>query len=116
MLREKDMHIRNYLAALEFVNQERARRDLRPIERLERGLPRDPKRCAIARSIPGVTVTAFLHERKRRTRPLPKQVLAFVAAFDAGGSARGQAEHGDLDPANLVEDGIEDDKGCLVPA
>lgn len=106
------MHIRNYLAALEFVNQERERRGISPIERLEPGMPADPMQCAIARSIPGVSVTDGIHDPERGTRKLPSDVLAFVASFDAGGWPRG----GELDPADLVNGGIEDDKGCLVPA
>jgi hypothetical protein len=37
-------------------------------------------------------------------------VARFVGAFDFEGSVRGG------DPAVLVEGGIDDDKGCLVPA
>lgn len=106
------MHIRNYLAALEFVNQERERRGLSPIERIEPGVPVNTNQCAIARSIPGVSVTNVLHDPERGTQALPREVLAFVASFDAG-VLRRRAE---LDPADLVEGGIEDDKGCLVPA
>jgi hypothetical protein len=43
-------------------------------------------------------------------------VSAFVSSFDVGGWTRGPVGSAELDPACLVEGGIEDDKGCLVPA
>ena len=75
-------------------------------------MPAHPEQCAIARSIPGAHVTGVLRDLERGTlKFLPADVFAFVASFDAGGF-RGR----ELDPADLVQGGIEDDKGCLVPA
>jgi len=106
------MHIKSYLATLELVNHERVALGLAPIERLPQGQPRDPMDCAIARAVPGSVVDG-IHIKPPSSalqRRLPPEVRKFVAAFDRG-ARRGAAA---LDPALLVEGGIDDDKGCLV--
>jgi hypothetical protein len=104
------MHIREYLAALELANDERARMDLPALDHLPAGTPRDPLRCAIANAVPGAKVTSFL-TREGKVRRLSRDVLRFVQAFDRRSSATGAVE-----PGALVDGGIEDDKGCLVGA
>jgi hypothetical protein len=104
------MHIRPYLATLAFVNRERARIGLPALERLPEGRPGDPRDCVIARTLPGALVAGMLAVPGQPPRVLPPEVARFVACFDSEGSLRGG------DPAVLVDGGIDDDKGCLVPA
>src|SRR4249919_3946420 len=106
------MHIQNYLATLEFVNRERAARGLAPLDHLPAGRPGAMTDCVIARAIPGARVGAKTFDAgKGPHQALPGKVKTFVHAFDwENGPA-----HGERDPASLVEGGIDDDKGCLVP-
>jgi len=102
------MHIRDYLAVLELVNEERLRMGLPELERLPSGIPRNSRGCVIANAIPGARVGSerILGSTMRR---MSREVRSFVAEFDRNhGSA--------VDPGALVEGGIEDDKGCLVLA
>lgn len=101
------MHIRDYLAALELVNEERRKLGLAALDHLPGGVPGDARRCVIANAIPGSLVGRDRIAGSARRR-LPRDVRAFVAAFDRSG--RGGA----VDPGSLVQGGIEDDKGCLV--
>ena len=107
------MHIRAYLAALEFVNEERAARGLAPLDRLPEGLPGIAADCVIARALPGSRVGAnTFDDRATDTRKvLPREVSRFVRAFD-GESMPFRT----CDPATLVDGGIDDEKGALVPA
>jgi hypothetical protein len=104
------MHIRHYLAALKFVNRERRRLDLAALDRLPEGRPGDPHDCVIARTLPGATVARHLQVPGHAARLLPGPVFQFVCEFDFEGSVHGG------DPAALVDGGIDDEKGCLVPA
>ncbi len=101
------MHIRVYLAALQLVNEERRRAGLPELDHLPEGIAGDPRRCAIAKAIPGAHVDHVLRTDSG-ARPLPPDVLRFISAFDR---RRGR---GLVDPGSLVQGGIEDDKGCLV--
>ncbi|HLU37785.1 MAG TPA: hypothetical protein VK081_00265 [Planctomycetota bacterium] len=105
------MHIRDYLAALEFANAQRRAQGLPPIDRLPSGRPGDSVRCAIARAVPGAVVgSTHVGIDNGPRAPLPREVAAFVRAFDRESVAP------ESDPGTLVDGGIEDDKGCLVPA
>ena len=64
----------------------------------------------LSRTLPGAVVAARIHVPGLPTRLLPEPVRCFVRTFDFEGSLRGG------DPAVLVDGGIDDDKGCLVPA
>jgi hypothetical protein len=99
------MHIRDYLATLDFVNEERARVGVSPLDHLPAGTPRDPRDCVVARALPGAIVVDGIEFGTTR-RELPRAVRRFVREFDSN-------EQGDA--AALVEGGTEDDKGCLVP-
>ena len=103
------MHIRDYLAALELVNEERRKLGLAALDHLPVGVPGDARRCVIANAIPGSMVGQDRIAGSARRR-LPRHVRAFVAAFDESEGG------GPVDPGSLVRGGIEDDKGCLVPA
>lgn len=105
------MHIRYYLAALEFVNGERKSLGLEPLNEIPLGRPGDPHRCAIARAVPGSTVSATIELPDGSVKPLPAKVRRFVQSFDVEGFC-----HDDCQPGGLVDGGIDDEKGCLVPA
>lgn len=104
------MHIRDYLAALKLVNEERGKMNLPPLERLPEGTPSDSVRCAIAMGIPGATVTGIVITPQGRQRASP-EVRSFIRAFDAAGRRGVETP---VDPCALVEGGVDDDKGCLV--
>ena len=107
--KEANMHIRKYLAALELVNEERRRMGLPVIDHLPKGIPGNGRRCVIANAIPG-TVVGHHSIGGMVRRSLPRDVRSFIAAFDQSASRKA------VDPGSLVDGGIEDDKGCLVPA
>ena len=107
------MHIRHYLATLEFVNEERVALGLDPLDHLPAGTPGNSEDCAIARAVPGSLVgsgSITRHDRQR-TKLLPAEVARFVQTFDREAHLAHVS-----DPGRLVKGGIEDDKGCLVPA
>jgi hypothetical protein len=110
------MHIRNYLATLAYVNRQRAALGLAPLERLPAGRRGDPNDCAIARALPGATVRDTLDLPGRARRKLPARVRSFVHSFDREEQGpRGVFAIGERDPADIVEGGIDDEKGDLVP-
>ena len=103
------MHIREYLAALALVNEERQRAGLPRVDHLPAGVPGDSARCAIAKAIPGAHVTDVLRAGST-VRELPGEVRQFIQSFDRSGRRES------VDPGTLVDGGIEDDKGSLVLA
>ena len=110
------MHIRDYLATLDFVNEERARVGLPRLDHLPAGTPTRPGACVIAKALPGAIVAG--HNAPEAIvigdwhRRIPSAVRRFIWEFDAAGDP----DEGRIlrDAAALVEGGTDDDKGCLV--
>lgn len=96
------MQARHYLAALDVVNTERRAMGLPPLARLPEGTPGDPRRCAIARAIPGAHVQVASLAALAGCEPAVLADLeAFVRAFDTE-APRGST----CDPATLVDGGV----------
>jgi len=103
------VHIRDYLAALEYVNEQRGELGLPELDHLPAGIPGNPLRCPISRALPGALLNVGVNVVSAQKLP-SKGVFRFVEAFDQKSNTR------PVDPGSLVDGGIEDDKGCLVPA
>ncbi len=100
------MHIRDYLATLDFVNEVRAGLGLPSLDYLPAGTPASTTDCVIARALPGAVVRrAVVFDNI--TVELPRPAKRFISKFDFGWQS---------DAALLVKGGTEDDKGCLVSA
>lgn len=77
---------------LAWVNLQRMKLlKLQPLKRLPRGYPRNPIKCTIAKSLPGVDgptfgPTQFSPDGRtiRKLKKIPDYVKRFIAHFDAG--------------------------------